>query len=426
MAAPRTLRDYLDWVIVTPAVPLAAYFCLYTMLGQLAPYLAVPHPAYWILGYLGVCVAWRFWHEGAYAHPIDLVLLAFVGVILASWAATGYAGAARTLPLLAASMLIPWIAVRSFGEDDVRRFLMYVGGFGAAICAAYLLAIPLLEMSGNVWERVTFAGGSAYGIIGPTVGILAVMSGSYLLHEDSRTALVTLFVAVLVMVHMGARGMFVSMFLAFAVLSLMVRSERRRKARVWLVVACASLLASTIIPQARLHHFLRLGMDLEAADRSVNDTIAERLEQFREALQLFLAHPWTGVGAGRFGLETGIGEPLTTPHSTLFHVISELGLAGAVPFAIFNFILLALVWRARTATLPCVVAAIWIYFAFYDQISANYLTSLRYYLFSGLLVTASLAHRIGAPIRQSAARSAARKHGAHPARSGPTRPESSA
>ena len=36
------------------------------------------------------------------------------------------------------------------------------------------------------------------------------------------------------------------------------------------------------------------------------------------------------------------------------------------------------------------MAAVWIYFAVFDQISANYLSSLRYYLFSALLAAVSL------------------------------------
>src|SRR3989442_5468682 len=182
-----------------------------------------------------------------------------------------------------------WAAVRLFHESDIVRFLQIIGLFGSAVCLFYLLAIPFLQIS-DVWERVTFLGGSAYGAIGPTVGLLAVISGIYLMRENSKIAWTALPISVIVIIHMGGRGMFISMFLAFLLGCLFIDSDWKKKASVLGVVLVSTVIAFMVIPTARLDHFLRLGFHIDAANRSVNDTITERLELYRQAVDLFLAN----------------------------------------------------------------------------------------------------------------------------------------
>jgi O-antigen ligase/polysaccharide polymerase Wzy-like membrane protein len=379
-----------DWLL-NPATPLAIYFSLSTMLAELAPYVGIAHPAYWIFGYLGACVAWRLRERPAGIDPVDLVFLAFIAVILVSWTQTGYTGGRRTLVLITASALIPWVAARVLRAPDVGRFLEFIGSFGAFVCLLYVVAIPVFQVS-DLWERVELLGGAAYGIIGPTVGLLAVMAGTYLMREHSRAVWAAMPLTVLVIVHMGGRGMYVSMIFALLFASLFIDSGWKRKLAVWGAVLVSTLVSAVVIPGARLENFLRLGFTIPAPDRAVDDTIAERVRLYGKAFELFLQHPLAGVGTGRFGLESWLHEELTTPHSTVFQVISELGLAGAVPFAALNVMLFVTALKASRATLICsVVASAWIYFAVFDQISANYLSSLRYYLFAALLVTATSA-----------------------------------
>jgi len=387
VAALLHLRTYLDWLIVSPAIPLAIYFSVSTMLGVVAPYAGVEHPAYWIFGYLGICVASQLRRVQPRTHPIDLLFLIFLAVIVFSWIRTGQTGGSRTLLLLLSNALIPWIAVRVFDEQDVARFIRWTAVFGITIAAAYLVAIPLLQHEAR-FERVPFMETEAYGVIGPTVGLLAVITAIYLMREKLPLGWGALPVCVIVIVHMGARGMLVSFIITLLLGCILVDADVKRKATVCAVVLAATVIALTLIPEARLHHFLRLAHDIKAPERSIDDTIAIRIQFYRQALELFLSAPLTGLGAGRFGLHTSLNLELTTPHSTVFHILSELGLLGAGPFAILNLLLLWLAYRARARTLSCVVAAGWAYFAVFDQISANYLSSLRYYLFSGLLVTA--------------------------------------
>ena len=386
-SVPYTERwQDLRGLALTPAAPLAAYFCLSTMLSLISPHIHVQHPAYWIFAYIGACAVVRLRHVVPSLSAVDLAFAAYLTVIALSWISSGYTGGTRTALLLLSSAIIPWCVVRIFTKADIELFRRATAIFGGVTTACYLVAIPFLGDRAP-WERVTFEGGVAYGVVGPTVGLLAMMSAIYLMREKLRLAWYMLGGAVIVIVHMGARGMLLSLYATVLLACAFVAAPWKRKVKVWVVILCATAMGIAIIPLARMHHFLRLAYDIDAPERSVGDTIAIRLKLYGQALELFLERPLTGVGVGRFGLHTDLHEELTTPHSTLFQVLAELGLPGAVAFALLNACLLWLAFRARNVTIACVVAGAWIYFAIFDQISANYLTTLRYYLFAALLVT---------------------------------------
>jgi O-antigen ligase len=254
---------------------------------------------------------------------------------------------------------------------------------------------------------------AVYGVFGPTVGLLVVMSAMYLLLPSalvsarlSGAAWAMLALTVVTVIHMGARGMYVSALLAVLAGCAVVRqASPHRAAAVMALMLTASLVGLLSIPQSRQQHFGRLvGVTSHVVDRAVDDTIALRLKLYGEAAEMFSRNPLTGVGAGRFGPESEHfrSPTLTTPHSTVVHVLSELGLFGAIPFLALNLVLLGMAWRVIQASsadptlrVACIVAGTWTYFVIYDQFSANYMTSLRYYLFSGLLVAvASASQRV--------------------------------
>ena len=376
----------LKRIALAPAAPLAAYFCMSTMLSFIAPYLIVQRPAYWIFVYIGACALVQLGRVVPRVSAIDLAFAAFIAVIALSWISTGFIGGSRAALLLVSSALIPWCVVRLFTEPDISLFLRVIAVFGGVTTVCYLAAIPFLG-DRSAWERVTFEGNVAYGVVGPTVGLLAVMSAIYLMREKLNIAWLMLASSVIAIVHMGARGMLLSLFATVLVACAFVPVHWTRKVKVWSVILCATAIGVAIIPLARMHHFLRLAYDIDAPDRSIDDTIAIRLKLYRQAFELFMEWPLTGVGAGRFGLHTSLNEELTTPHSTIFQVLAELGVLGVIAFAVLNTYLLWLAFRARNRTIGSLVAAAWIYFAIFDQISANYFSTLRYYLFAALLVS---------------------------------------
>lgn len=384
-------RRVLGLLLVNPTALLALYFCLSTMLAVIAPLLGVTHPAYWFFAYLVVCTAAYLPYTNYRFHAADAALFLFLLAVLWSWLSTGETGGRRTLAYIASSVVIPWTTVRLLNRSDVEWFIRYVGSFGAVVCIAYLAATPLFRAT-DPWERVTLFGGVAYGLVGPTVGLLAVMSSVYLTWKESRVLRGALLLSVVTIIHMGGRGMFVSALLTTLVATLVAKSAWRRRVSVLATFLAGAVIGAAVIPQARLQHFLRLGFAIEDPNRSIDDTAIERMGLYKEALDLFIAHPITGVGVGRFGLESSLNEALTTPHSTVLQVLAELGTAGGVPFLLLNALLLVLALRAsRHGSLASILAGAWIYFASYDQISGNYFTTLRYYLFAALLVSASVA-----------------------------------
>lgn len=78
----------------------------------------------------------------------------------------------------------------------------------------------------------------------------------------------------------------------------------------------------------------------------------DREATFRQAWELFLAHPWLGVGIGNFGPEVAI-HPQTVPtggwlivNNELLEVLAETGLAGLVPFLLVIGVLVVRSLRA--------------------------------------------------------------------------------
>lgn len=417
-------KSFFADIFLNPAIPLAVYFCMSTLFFLLAEYSTIHHPAYWVFGYLAVCLIQAGIQEGRMIARwrmfdfIDFIFVAFVLVLLFSWAATGRTGGNRMIAFVLSSMMIPWITARLLTPSQIGDFIRYTAVFGSAIAVSYWAVVPLLQESDVIYERVMLFGKyAAYGILGPTVGLLAVMSAVYLMlprtvksERVNWAAWLMLPLSIVVIMHMGGRGMFISAVFALLFGCAFVRkSPWQRKTAVLLVVLVSFIVGLIIVPKARLGHFDNLLetqnalATLEQPDRLVDDTVSIRMELYREAIDIFLSKPVTGSGTGRFGLESsyfGRSFPLTTPHSTILHVLAELGIFGALPFIILNLMLLSIAWRVvraqlsdSTMRLACVVAVAWIYIVIYDQISANYFSSLRYYLFSALLISLYLASR---------------------------------
>lgn len=384
-------RDWKQSLLLNPALPLTLYFCISTLLALIAQKLTVNHPAYWIFAYLGIC----FLAQARIPRlvTVDFFFLGFVAVVFLSWMESKYTGGTKTLVLLLSSMIIPWVAARTFREADVQRFVAFSAISGGIAILVYFASMPFMDSTDLLWERVMFLGGAAYGVIGPTIGVLAVVSAVYLLRFNSLYAWAALPVAVVVIVHMGGRGMLVALLSTLLAACLIVRHQWKRKAMILGVVVVSLLVGLALVPNSRLSHFARLGWETSTSpNRAVNNTIAERRGLYGEAFTQFITHPLTGVGTGRFGVESSLKEPLTTPHSTVFQVLAELGLLGAVPFFLLGAVLLLFAVRllASDYQIGALIAALWMYFVIYDQISANYITSLRYYLLSALLVTTYL------------------------------------
>lgn len=129
------------------------------------------------------------------------------------------------------------------------------------------------------------------------------------------------------------RAVYIGLLVPLLVETWTTRNARRKMAGLALLMICAItvVLVSVFAPDT-------------FEDRSQPGNIYSRMAQQRQTLQVFLAHPFLGVGLGRF-TETvqgdsrylasyqGIEAP-ESPHNNLGQIATETGLLGFVPYVI--------------------------------------------------------------------------------------------
>jgi O-antigen ligase len=410
-------------IFFNPAVPLATYLCLSPMFSFFSEQFGIRHPAYLLLGYLAVCLIQPGLWDGRLIErirPIDYVYAVFVLIVLISWVVTGRAGGNRVIAYFFAIMTIPWIAVRLLTASQIKDIVHYTVLFGSVIAVGYLITTLFMygfDASGN--RVILFGRYTVYLNFGPAVGFLAVMSAVYLIFPSAarsghvhKAGWVMLPLSLIVLVHMGGRGLIVSVILAlFAGFAIVRQSTWKRKIVVMLVVLTSIIVGLASLPKNRFDHFSQLQdvvnflptISKQDIAMGPNDSIAIRVQISREAVVMFLRNPVYGVGVGRFGLESsyfGSSAVLASPHSTVLHILSELGLTGTAPFIVLNLMLLAIarsITRVQlndsTPWLGSVVVTVWFYVVIYDQFNGNYLNMLYYYFFSSLLVRLYITYR---------------------------------
>jgi O-Antigen ligase len=109
----------------------------------------------------------------------------------------------------------------------------------------------------------------------------------------------------------------------------------------------------------------RLGLGPQSTSSSQQLSLDLRLTLFREAFTLFLKHPITGVGFGKFSASLKernilVGE-FGHAHNLMLNMMAEMGVLGLLSWAIPFFGVLALSWgRCWRTLLPLVVATLFL------------------------------------------------------------------
>jgi O-antigen ligase len=398
-----------------PAVSFAVFLCLAPTFPMFARVSGVSHPAYFVLAYLaGSCIRAR--KTGAFNalhyQRADGLFAIFVVVVLTSWWSAGLVAGYRAVADIVAFGVVPWVVARSLTVRQVLVVLRYTAVIGAVTTIALLVWIFTWQVDAGR-ERVLVQQDAVYGVFGAPVAFMTVISGAYLLWRREggraylrRGAWIMYALGIVSIVAMGARGMIVAVLLTTTALSI-VNFSRPFLKRLLLpfagiVVAVCAVIAQ---PAARQEHFFRLaepileyveGDAALAEPDSAPDSIGIRTELYEESWKMFLNEPLTGVGAGRFGLESRFyrGQAvLATPHSSVLHVLAELGVIGLLPFLVLvsggGYYLLRTVssdeLSVGSGTLV-MVGAVWLYAVIFDQFSGSYFVALPFYAFSALLV----------------------------------------
>jgi O-antigen ligase len=121
-------------------------------------------------------------------------------------------------------------------------------------------------------------------------------------------------------------------FLALAVTgTLFILQARRIRPGITAAVIIGALLLPPFLPQA----FWTRASSIFNAEEDETGSRAARLDLLTEGWNAFMAHPFTGVGAGQFQNYNPPDrrEPWKETHNTPLQVLSELGLVGGLVFA---------------------------------------------------------------------------------------------
>jgi hypothetical protein len=339
----------------------------------------------------------------------------------------------RHLPFLA---IIPYFCGRLMRMSDVALFMR-------VILIAGMTILPLLLMDrfvspGRELGRWPFLGQEhgallvgallAVSLIVLCVHVLGCTSQSARSDSPRRLAyfgligLVTIF-----LVWVTARGWLLAGLVGVAVTCLSARHHSIAK-RVGLLVAVLTIVGLSLSALPKLDPYFErmyaVPMDLGSSTEPVlgatgpilgeascqpfkegNNSVAMRWVLYQEAVAMFVAHPYWGVGSARFGVYSCTG-PKGFPHSTILQGFAELGLVGGG--------LLVGLLALATATLvrplldggqgsnwseSAFVLALFAAFLVEDQIYGNYFMSAGTWLMLGIAASMRVNNKNGGESR---------------------------
>lgn len=373
------------------------------------------------------------WRRASIAlNQLDILVIVFALLVLGSIATHWWDGTVQYLKYMPFFFLLPYLLGRAMRSDDINLFKSLLIGFAITL----LLLMPFEywrnSQPGFLYENspapILFIQGHGTMLAGLlfSAGLLALITNLIATPVSNvglaklgtgSPALIYLLIAALLgaMAWIASRGPAVA--LLFGMLALFLFStfiSWKKKLAILLAVCFAGLLAFTISFQNPHHkHYFKLlfmrpatalsavpsnlpkleyGKPILGAEicKNIPNSITDRWIHYRTAWEIFLAKPWTGVGANFYGFYSCTG-PGWFPHSTVLQVLAELGVLGGVLY----FLLIALVFRtivSRIKSGPTVQLksnTIWLLaftvFQFtVSQFNSNYFMSTGLYFSIGL------------------------------------------
>jgi putative inorganic carbon (hco3(-)) transporter len=312
--------------------------------------------------------------------PLLLPLLIFSSVLVLSWlsALSLAASLKETLKWVQFTLIYVFVA-STLSERSVHRTinLILVAGLAEALLGIYQF-FGRIGPDGFLWPTPIGLFMRAYGTFdqpnpfGGYLGMVAPLAyalwlTSFEVPDSARrvwrfvtrsTVYAVLTVVMVVAILMTwSRGALLGFVAAFVIINV---RHSRRAAIVFLAMAflVTVLGAVQMLPSAVTQRFEDFLPFLSIPDVSVvevnplNFAIVQRLAHWTAGWQMFLEHPWFGVGIGNYSVVYPIyalpawSDPLGHAHNYYLNIAAEAGLIGLAAYLLLWGSVLSWVWRA--------------------------------------------------------------------------------
>lgn len=429
-------EDYL----LSIGFPLAILLVFTPFFPGIAAKYGIEHPAQAIAIYMGVIAIVLGLRGGLDFKPhwLDILFVSLVVWITGSLVFNGPADQRLGLIYIASAMLVPYAFARLMKQSDIEVFIRTTVSLALILVPVCILGIFILgdynsSTEASAERLVLFDSFLGPGTFGLAIGMLiplCVISILFKKRIGERRLLAWVIISSVIwaIVALGARSIFISGFIT----ALLILIFARRVGIKWRIILGAYLLIcaglSLISFQASRIDFFSQLLTKPSFDTSITppghsqpsnptstnkiqdcyikgNSVAIRYVLYSEAIDLFLTSPLTvtGVGAGNFGFHSCFKnqhKPFASPHGTVLHVLTELGLIGGVLFLGIVLIafggLLRRLWRDgfRGNLTSCVLTALWTYYFIVDQFSHSYFTVVHFFLLAGVIASQLANNRL--------------------------------
>lgn len=375
----------------------------------------------------------RKWRQGYLPNGVlllDWLFLAFVALIgfsftLQGWDKSWVQANARFVPFY---MIAPYLCGRLMLERDLGLFARNLFYFFGVSLLIFLLAFQFSEESYFYYRPQVFGSDEITARIASLIAQVGVVVVFILLRDFGTTTTRRIWGYFLLfgglaalLVFLGLRSLLLSSCCVVALVCFKAKwltSQRRLAVAIYFLIVVAGAMAlmyqTSSLAKKNGKEVVRVfgalaesdslevmaesdSLEVMAENGVLDDCIANakkinsvaiRLELFRDAIHLLQSSPLMGGGAGAFGQHSCWSNTISYPHNILLHIASELGVIGVSIFLVMALFAsipqLRIPWGSR-GDMSNLAFLFFLLASINSLFSGNYFTSGDFWWSLGLL-----------------------------------------